>query len=171
MRPAKRVIVDWYNGLPSTGALVLAGNVGCGKTHLADAIIDLYGRWRTTFFEEIGLAKAIQATYDEKGQSERVFMQSLFRANLLVLDDLGSYQTKNTSWLQNVYNRIFNDYMTVQGKPMLITTNLAFFGENGIEERIGARSFSRLCAALKDKSQYVALFEVPDYRVEKFLAE
>jgi DNA replication protein DnaC len=171
LRPAKRVIVDWYNGLPDSGALVLAGDVGCGKTHLADAIADLYGRWRISYFEEIELVKKIQASYDGKGQSEESIIRGLFRSDLFILDDLGTYETKNTAWLSNLYNMIFNDYLTVKAKPLLITTNLPMFGDGGMAERIGARSFSRLCEALGDLDQgrYIDLFGIADKRVEGFL--
>jgi DNA replication protein DnaC len=171
LRPAKRVIVDWYNDLPNSGALVLAGDVGCGKSHLAEAIADLYGRWRLSFYEEIELVKHIQDTYSDKGKSEGKIFRDLFHHSLLILDDLGTYGTQNTSFLSNVYNRIFNEYLTVMGKPMLITTNLPMFGEGGMEARIGIRSFSRLCDALGKLSEgrYIDLFGIEDMRIEKYL--
>lgn len=176
LRPAKKVIVDWYNSLPDSGALVLAGDVGCGKTHLAGALADLYGRWRLAFYEEIELVKRIQETYGQKGESEESIMRALFRQNLFVLDDLGTYRTENASWLSNLYNRIFNDYLTVKSKPLLITTNLPMFAKGemkGLEKRIGARSFSRLCDALGNikLGRYIDLFDVPDYRIERFLGK
>jgi DNA replication protein DnaC len=169
---AKRVIVDWYNNLPDSGALVLAGNVGSGKTHIALALYDLFGRWRTSFYSEVALAKAIQRTYDDRSVSEDGFIrQALFRPELFILDDLGTYQAKDMSWIQNIYNRIFDDYLTVQGKPLLITTNLPLMDENkaSIQSRIGNRSFSRLCGAMVGPQAYVNLFDVSDYRIERFL--
>ncbi len=181
LRPAKRVIVDWYNDLPDSGALVLAGDVGCGKSHLAEAIADLYGRWRISYYEEIELVKKIQASYNNKSQSEESIIAQVFRPDLFILDDLGTYQTTNTNWLSNLYNRIFNDLLTRLGKPLLITTNLPMIdeGEDGrpatgsITERIGTRSFSRLCDALGDVKlgRYVDLFGIADFRIERFLGE
>jgi DNA replication protein DnaC len=128
--------------------------------------------------------KKIQATYSEKGQSEENVIRALFSQKLLILDDLGTYRTENQGFLSNIYNRIFNDYLAVKNKPLLITTNLPLMiedeeDENGnmkfkppnIEDRIGARSFSRLCDGLgKIKlGRYVDLFDVSDYRIEKFL--
>jgi DNA replication protein DnaC len=179
LRPAKRVIVDWYNGLPDSGALVLAGDVGCGKTHLANAIADLYGRWRMSFYEEIALIKHIQDTYGDKAKSEEKIFRDLFRPSLLILDDLGTYQSSNASFLSNVYNRLFNEYLSVMGKPVLITTNIPMFkydeeGEvmpGGLEDRIGVRSFSRLCDALGKfrDGRYIDLFGIEDMRVEGYL--
>lgn len=180
LRPAKRVIVDWYNGLPDVGALVLAGDVGCGKTHLADAIANLYGRWRIAYYGEVEFLKEIQASYDQRNDhSEVSVIRSMFRHDLLIIDDLGTYRTNNTDWLDNIYGRIFNDYLTVKAKPLLITTNLPMFifddkGDilpGGIAERIGARSFSRLCDALGkvEQGRYIDLFGIEDMRVEGYL--
>lgn len=179
LRPAKKVIVDWYNGLPDSGALVLAGDVGCGKTHLADAIADLYGRWRISFYEEINLIKHIQDTYGSKDKSEEKIFRDLFRPELLVLDDLGTYETTNLSFLSNVYNRIFNEFLTVKRKPILITTNIPMYIYNdkgevvpgGMGMRIGTRSFSRLCEALGklEQGRYIDLFRIEDMRIEGYL--
>ena len=171
--------MDWYNGLPDSGALVLAGDVGCGKTHLAGAIADLYGRWRISYYEEIELVRKIQATYDGKGASEESIIRALFRSDLFILDDLGTYETKNMAWLSNLYSMIFNDYLTVKAKPILITTNLPMIDAQddgkpavgSLAERIGTRSFSRLCAGLRDieLGRYVDLFGIADFRIEGFL--
>lgn len=174
LRTAKRIIVDWYNQLPEdAGALVLAGDVGCGKTHLVDAIADLFGRWRISYYGEVELIKHIQETYSDQSKSEEKILRDLFRPSLLILDDLGTYRTDNLSFLLNIYNRVFNQYLTVMGKPLLITTNLPMFGDGGMSARIGIRSFSRLCDALGKKSEgrYVDLFGVPDYRIESYLDE
>jgi DNA replication protein DnaC len=173
LRPAKKVIVDWYNQLPDAGALVLAGDVGCGKSHLAEAIADLYGRWRLSLYEEIELIKHIQETYGDNAKSEERVFEDLFRPSLLVLDDLGTYQTSNTSFLSNVYNRLFNGYLTAMGKPMLITTNLPMFDDGGMENRIGIRSFSRLCDALGKLSdgRYIDLFGIADFRTKRYLED
>lgn len=167
------MIVDWYNALPDSGALVLAGDVGCGKSHLVEAIGDLYGRWRLSLYEEIELIKHIQATYGDRTKSEEKVFSDLFRPSLLILDDLGTYETENASFLLNVYNRMFNAYLTVMSKPMLITTNLPMFGGNGMEARIGIRSFSRLCDGLGNvkKGRYIDLFGIPDFRAERYLDE
>lgn len=172
LRDAKHIIVDWYNSLPASGALVLAGDVGCGKTHLADAIADLYGRWRIAYYGEIELVKKVQSTYTQGSKrGEEAIMHDILRADLIILDDLGTYRTSNTAFLDNIYNRIFNDFLTVRSKPLLLTTNLPMFGDGGMNERIGSRSFSRLCDALGtlEVGRYIDLFGLPDFRTERYL--
>jgi len=172
LKAVKPIIVDWYNALPDSGALVLAGNNGSGKSHIAKALYNLFGHWRASFYGEVALAKAIQKTYDDRSLSEDGFIkQALFRPDLFILDDLGTYQAKDQSFIQNVYRRIFDDYLTVQKGALLITTNLPLMTKRGgdIRARIGGRSFSRLCGAMTDKTSYIDLFNVPDFRIEQFV--
>ena len=174
LRAAKRVIVDWYNELPNTDnrALVLAGDVGCGKTHLAEAIYDLFGHWRSIYFPETPLIKAIQETYGGEGSEAKIWTD-ITKSQLFIFDDLGEYKTTNGTFLENFYNQIFNQLLTLKEKPILITTNMPMLGEKGIESRIGARAFSRLCDALGKLSEgrYIDLFGITDFRVESYLDE
>ncbi len=174
LRAAKRIIVDWYNALPDTDnrALVLAGDVGCGKTHIAEAIYDLFGHWYSIYFPETPLIKAIQETYGGEGSEAKIWTD-ITKSQLFIFDDLGEYKTTNDTFLENFYNQIFNQLLTLKKKPILITTNMPMLGEKGIESRIGARAFSRLCDALGKLSEgrYIDLFGITDYRVESYLNE
>lgn len=174
LRPAKRVIVDWYNDLPNleNRVLVLAGDVGCGKTHLVEAIYDLFGHWRASYYPESQLIKAIQETYGGEGSEAKIWTD-IAKTQLFVFDDLGEYKTTNGDFLENFYNRIFNELLTLKKKTLLITTNMPMLGENGIEIRIGTRAFSRLCDALGKLSEgrYVDLFGITDFRLENYLDE
>ena len=100
---AVRTIKQWYNQRqPSGGALIIAGGFGCGKTHLARAITDLFG-WTAVFYEETKLFKAIQEGYSGFGDSEATYIKRARRSPLLVFDDLGSYETDRLAWAQNIY--------------------------------------------------------------------
>jgi DNA replication protein DnaC len=176
---AIKTIKRWYNErLPQGGAIMLAGGYGCGKTHLAEAIHELYG-FRSLFWNETEFFKTIQRTYN-KGtrQTEGEILDRLVRADLLVYDDLGDYKARDDNslaWIQNIYRYIFNSRCD-RDRAVFFTTNLAMTARDGnddawspLEERIGPRNFSRLLGALDKAEYYVDLFAVSDYRMRNFL--
>jgi len=169
LQEAVRIIKKWYNQrLDVGGALIIAGGYGCGKSHLAKAVADLYG-WQAVFYEETKLFKAIQQGYGGHGDSEHTIFMKARRAPLLIYDDLGSYETDNDAWIQNIYRQLF-DRRFEEGKGFLITTNLALKGTpSEFEERVGGRNFTRILGAVEHPEYYVNLFGVPDYRLRHFV--
>lgn len=168
---AIKAIKKWYNQrLALGGALIIAGGFGCGKTHLAQALADLYG-WKAVFFEETKLFKSIQESYGGYGESEASLIKRAWRSPLLIFDDLGSYKTDRLDWVQNIYRQLF-DRRFEEGKAYLITTNLSLKagpdGRSEIEQRVGGRNFTRIMGAVEHSEFYVNLFNVPDYRLRNF---
>lgn len=99
--------------------LLLYGNVGTGKSHLAACIanklIDQGYKVLMTNFATI--INQLQASFD--GRKE--YIDSLNRYALLILDDLGA--ERNTEYMQEqVFNIIDSRYLS--GLPMIVTTNL-----------------------------------------------
>jgi len=156
-----KAIKKWYNeGIPAGRSMLISGGYGSGKTHLAQAIKDLYG-YRAVYYEETSLFKSIQDGWkDSNGTSEQAIRSAMSRAELLVFDDLGSYGTNNLAWVQNLYRPIF-DGRCDQGKPCLFVSNIPL---DGLIERLGGRNFDRLCGAL-EAEYYIDLFDVPSYRM------
>lgn len=181
---AIRAVVAWYNR--GSGALILAGNPGCGKTHLAKVVYEKYGglgivtRWHqaefgnwqveqfqnAVFYSEPEMFAAIRQSYgnqDGKGKSrtEAGIIRDCQESELFILDDLGVAHIKDESlgWAQDIYWRLFDARMD---KFTLVTTNLT------ISEwctRIGRRAFSRLMQALGSEAAVVDMFGIPDYRL------
>jgi DNA replication protein DnaC len=139
------------------GWLVLEGNNGCGKTHLAVSIAkccldegaivlfaivpDLLDYLRATF------APNAEEPYDEAFTKMR-------ETELLVLDDLGAEQS--TPWANEKLYQLLN-YRYNGRLPTVITTNK--IGLVGIENRIRSR--------LSDKRlvRTVTMTEAQDYRL------
>ena len=169
---AVRTIKQWYNQRqPVGGALIIAGGFGCGKTHLARAIADLFG-YAAVFYEETKLFKSIQDGYSGQGDSEATYIRRAWRSPLLVFDDLGSYETdRGLAWVQNIYRQLF-DRRYEAGKAFVITTNLSLKagpdGRSEIEQRVGGRNFTRIMGAVEHPEYYINLFDVPDYRLRNF---
>ena len=154
--------------------IVLYGNTGCGKTHLAVAIIrnefiknintllkrDLCGRQavvkRILFKPVPDLLLEIRQSFRNDAQlSEEAIINKYCGANLLVLDDLGSEKTSEYSitTLYIIIDRRDRDLL-----PTIITTNLS---QKEIEEKLGARIASRLAGMKNIK------INMPDYRKKR----
>ncbi len=176
LREAVKRVVDWYR--QGLGVLLLAGDCGCGKTHLAKVVFDKFGGpafvldWDATpvesvrnavFYTEPDLFADIRQSYGggKPGQSEGEIVRMCQRTRLLILDDLGVAHIREESlpWAQDLYWRILD---ARADKPTLITTNLKI---DQIPGRIGKRAFSRLMGGLGSKAGYVDMFGIPDYRL------
>lgn len=176
LREAARRVVAWYR--QGLGVLLLAGDCGCGKTHLAKVVFDKYGGpafvldWDVTpvesvrnavFYTEPDLFADIRQSYNgnKPGQSEGEIVRMCQRTRLLILDDLGVAHVREEAlpWAQDLYWRILD---ARADRPTLITTNLKI---DQIPGRIGKRAFSRLMGSLGSKAGYVDMFGIPDYRL------
>jgi DNA replication protein DnaC len=149
-------------GLPL--GLVLAGNPGSGKTHLARAVAWQQGP-RAAMISEPQLLANLQAIYrgdDCDGVSEQALIRRLHDAPILILDDIGTGHVRQESrtWLESIYWRVLDERQE-HGLSVLVTTNLAM---DELGDRMGERASSRLMGLMRTRSNYVDLFGVKDYR-------
>ena len=98
--------------------LILCGNPGTGKTHLAAAISH-------KVIEEFGIPVEFKTSieiHSELTNFEKETLNKYKKCDLLIIDDLG--KEKTTEWRQEkifeIINSRYEDYL-----PTLITTNLA----------------------------------------------
>ena len=154
--------------------IVLFGNTGCGKTHLAVALVrnafikntnyllalDWGGKIhhvKIILFKPVPdlLLEIRQSFRDGSETSEEDIIKKYCSADLLVLDDLGSEKTSEYS-ITTLY--IIIDRRDRELRPTIITTNLS---QKEIEERLGARIASRLAGMKNIK------INMPDYRKKR----
>ena len=159
--------------------LLLIGNTGTGKTHLAVAalrqIIDK--GFEGLFYNYQNLLNSIKAGYDpSSNSSNREAYQSALDAEVLLLDDLGAHRA--TDWVEDTVNSIIT-YRCDNRKPLLATTNMpdadagsVVVQKSGLDkpeyrrtlaEQIGGRARSRLF----EMCTVIRMPLVEDYRVRK----
>jgi DNA replication protein DnaC len=143
--------------------LLLMGNVGVGKTHLAVSILKgLTERGFDCLFYEFGsLLKEIQDSYNPNTQaSELGVLAPVLNADILVLDELGA--SKPTDWVRDTMAHIVNSRYNDR-KLTIFTTNYMDDRRNEreevLEDRIGTRLRSRLYEMCK-----TVLMDGRDYR-------
>ena len=106
--------------------LLLVGNAGRGKTHLAVGIAKALIREKGVeciFYDYADLLKEIQNSYNPSVEATELgLLGPLFRAEVLVLDDLGSVRPTEWRWdtVRLILNTRYNDSLTT-----IITTNFA----------------------------------------------
>lgn len=153
-----------------SGSILFIGKTGCGKTHLAVAILrELVKRGALYDFKFITapeLLLEIRATfrpaarkYDDGGRCEADTEQDVLdkysKCEFLILDDLGAEKVSDFT-IQSLYLVI--DRRNRNLKPTIVTTNLSL---EEIETLIDARMASRL-ADMK-----VVKLTMPDYRKKR----
>jgi DNA replication protein DnaC len=143
--------------------LLLMGNVGVGKTHLAAAILrGLIEKGVPCLFYEFGtLLKEIQSSYNPASQtSESKVLAPVYEAEVLALDELGA--VKPTDWARDTMMQIINTRYNDK-KLTVFTTNYADArrspADETLEDRIGVRLRSRLYEMCK-----TVVVEGEDYR-------
>ncbi len=168
-----------FPDLPKPG-LLLMGEAGAGKTHLAVAALRmLIARgFAGVFFDYQNLLDRIRAGYDPTaGASDREVYRSALEAEVLLLDDLGAHRV--LEWIEDTVTSIVT-YRCNHRKALIATTNLPdpAAGDTivqrvpgasqvdyriSLSDRIGERARSRLF----EMCTVVRIWGVGDYRTRK----
>lgn len=121
--------------------LLMSGGVGCGKSHLAVAILRgvVEKGYSGLYYNSPDLLRDIRATFDRESEvSEDDLIEEVTTTDLLVFDDVGA--ENSTNFVMDRFYLIINE--RYEGcKPVIITTNLDL---ETLENRLGKRIVSRL---------------------------
>lgn len=121
--------------------LLMTGPVGCGKTHLAVAILrEVIAKGYTgLFYNSPDLLRDIRATFEPTSElTEDDLLEMVTSTDLLVFDDVGAENT--TGFVLDRFYLIVNE--RYEGcKPIIVTSNLEL---EILEERLGKRIVSRI---------------------------
>ena len=160
--------------------LLLVGEPGTGKTHLAVAAMRalLEKGHEGVFFDYQNLLDKIRSGYDaNSGASDREAYRAALDAPVLLLDDLGAHRV--TEWVEDTVTSIITDRCNHR-KTLIATTNLPdpdvtgdkieYTAAGGVAvhrktlaEMIGPRARSRLF----EMCRVVKMPAVEDYRVKR----
>ena len=145
-----------------TKNLILYGNVGTGKTHLATAIgIEACGRGLSVGFHRTASLVNRLSEAKKTGQIGKLFA-SLRKLDLLICDEWG-YVPLDREAAQLLFQVISDSY---ERRSVIITTNLEFSRWVGIfyDEQMTAAIIDRLI-----HHSYLVLFDGPSNRVRDSL--
>ena len=164
--------------------LLLIGEPGTGKTHLAVAALRciIAKGFPGLFFDYQNLLDRIRSGYNAaSGASDREAYRFAMDADVLLLDDLGAHRV--TEWVEDTITSIIT-YRCNNKKPLIATTNLPDAGAGDaivrrsadssgqieyrttLADRIGGRARSRLF----EMCRVVKMPLVEDYRLRKTAA-
>lgn len=139
--------------------LILYGQVGSGKTHMAIAtgIAACNSSIRVKFYRTAALVNELVDA--KKHGTLRKFMKSLEKCDLLICDEWG-YVPVDTDGAKLLFQVIADCY---ERKSLIITTNLEFGKWNGIfyDEKLTAAIIDRIV-----HHSHLIVFDRPSYRVE-----
>ena len=132
--------------------VVLRGNTGCGKTHLAVAMIRDLNIFKALYITVPDLLLKIRSSFNGGSESEDEIIGKYSEIQVLVLDDLGAEKVSEFA-ITTLY--IILDRRIRECRKTIITTNLS---KEEIEATFGARIASRLAGMENIK------INMPDYR-------
>jgi DNA replication protein DnaC len=139
-----RKFVEGYPVETAGTGLLLTGSIGVGKTHLAVGILQSLVAERGAyglFYDYRDLLKQVQNSYNQKvAATELEILQPVFKAEVLVLDELGAAKPSEWVWdtVAHILNTRYNDRRTT-----IITTNYANVGPLGVESGPGSNGSPR----------------------------
>lgn len=149
-------------------SLMIWGEPGNGKTHLAAAIVnELSKKAYIVVFQSVPeLLQRIRSTFNsENKENETQIMRALLECDLLILDDIGAEKT--TEWVEEkLFNIIDGRYR--KELPTLYTSNLE---PKELKNQVGKRSYDRMVETSLTVKNEAASYrrEIAKQRLQRFI--
>lgn len=148
-------------------SLILWGDPGNGKTHLAAAVHNKLSQDGLTvvFVSMPDLLSKIKASFNRNNaETEEQIMKALIKCDLLIIDDLGAEKTSD--WVQEKVFEIVDGRYRRQ-KPIMATSNLNL---RDLADHIGKRACDRLTEMSQPIENKATSYrrEIAKQRISKF---
>ena len=148
--------------------LLLIGDPGIGKTHIAVAVLKQVvseKRAHGLFYDTRSLLNAIRSTYDPVTRTSAAdVLRPVLEAELLVLDDLGAERV--TDWVDETMNLIVNTRYN-ERRSTIFTSNYEDIEDADAVDSLKARVGFRMHSRLREMCEFLE-YDGPDYREFEF---
>lgn len=162
-KTAKNLAANFILNFDKKRSLILSGNPGVGKTHIAVSIKKALSKdYTTLFLKSTELLAFIRQAYDGALHTEQDVFDICKDVDLLVIDDLGAEYDRgnaNETWASDVIYKVLDSRL---GKSTVITTN---YTETGLVEKYGLNG-ERIRSRMFDNAETVRIIG-RDRRKEK----
>lgn len=146
---AKQLAIDFITQFDNEKSLVMSGNPGIGKSHIAVAIANALRKEHSVMFiKSTSLLDLIKESYNGTHYSEMDVLDTCASVDLLVIDDLGAEYSKpgdSESWASDIIYKVIDSRL---GKSLIITTN---YNERALEEKYGHNG-KRITSRMSDNA-------------------
>lgn len=155
-KQAKQIAVDYIVNFDKEdgSSLVLSGEPGVGKSHIAVSIANaLKDKHTVLFLKSTNLLDFIKESYSGEKYTEADVLDTCAKVDLLVLDDLGAEYAKaseHESWASDIIFKVLDSRL---GKSTVITTN---YNESGLEEKYGFNG-RRITSRMSDNATKIRI--------------
>jgi len=149
---AKQSAVDYIVSFDKQQSLILSGEPGIGKTHIAVAITNALAKENSVLFlKSTNLLDLIKESYGQAQHTEQDVLQLCADVDLLVIDDLGAEYAKpgdSESWASDIIYKAIDSRL---GKSLIVTTN---YSESLLEQKYGFNG-KRITSRMSDNAEKI----------------
>lgn len=153
-RNAKETAVNYIYEFDENKTLILSGDTGVGKSHIAVAITNaLRKNHSVMFIKSTSLLDLIKESYNGTHYTETDVLETCKNVDLLVLDDLGAEYSKpgdSESWASDIIYKVIDSRL---GKSLIITTN---YNESALEKKYGYNG-KRITSRMSDNAEKIRI--------------
>lgn len=151
---AKKTAINFITNFDKKKSLVLSGDPGIGKTHIAVAIANALAKeYAVLFLKSTNLLDLIKESYGQAQHNEADIFNLCRDVDLLIIDDLGAEYSKpgdSESWASDIIYKAIDSRLD---KSLIITTN---YSESLLEQKYGFNG-KRITSRMSDNAEKIRI--------------